>query len=190
MIPLTKQKIDAALPKLDKAVEIYERLQNDLHLLNVSTDRQFQKTFNGYYRVRRNAKWQKKFYGLLEKYKTNKVNFERVLSELHDATGRMESSYSSKLVGSIHPNMPIIDSVVLGHLGLRLPQKGTENRTVKINAIYQTLIRQFADFLKTDDGKYLVRRFKEVHKTAKITKVKMLDFVLWVTREKKKKLAC
>ena len=178
MIRLTKDKVDAALalPKLNRAVEIYLQLQNDLHRLDVSADRPFQKKFNGYYRVRRGAEWQKKFFGLLEKHKGTEVDFESVLVELHDATERMEASFSSKLVGSIHPDLPIIDSVVLKHLGLRLPPKGTENRAAKINIIHQTLISTFADFLKTDDGKYLTKRFKEVHKTAAITDVKTVSY--------------
>lgn len=186
MIPLTKDKIDAALPKLAKAVEIYERLQSDLHRMDVSANRQFQKTFNGYYRVRRNAEWQKKFYELLEKYKGSGVDFERVLVELHNATGRMEASFSSKLVGSIDPNQPIIDSVVLKHLDERIPPKGTEEREQVIKNIHQRLVLKFAEFLKTDAGKYLVQQFKMTYKTANLTEVKMLDFVLWVTREKKR----
>jgi hypothetical protein len=185
MVPLTREKIDAALPKLDRAVETYSHLQNDLWRLDVSTNRSFQRRFNAYYRVRRGAEWQKTFYGLLEKHKDAGVDFESVLVELHEATGRMEASFSSKLVGSIHPELPIIDSVVLKHLGLRLPPKGTEDRAARIGEIHQTLISKFADFLRTDDGEYLVRRFKDTHRTATITAVKMLDFVLWVTRETK-----
>jgi hypothetical protein len=183
MIPLTKDKINAALPKLSKAVEVYLQLQNDLQQCDVSTNRQFQKTFNGYYRVRRDAEWQKHFFGLLEKHKHTKVDFETVLVELHEATGIMEASFSSKLVGSIRPELPIIDSNVLGHLTLQLPPTGTENRTAAINQIHQTLIKEFTDFLKTDDGKYLTNRFKEVYPAGNITDVKMLDFVLWVTRK-------
>jgi hypothetical protein len=186
MIPLTRDKIDAALPKLGRAVEIYERLQGDLNRLDVSSDRQFQKTFNGYYRVRRNAKWQKEFYELLEKHKNTGIDFKNVLVELHNATGRMEASFSSKLVGTIHPDLPIIDSVVLKHLGLRLPPEGTGNRQTIINGIYQKLISDFADFLKTELGAYLTRRFKETYPTANLTKVKMLDFVLWATRDNSK----
>jgi hypothetical protein len=187
VIPLTKEKIDSALalPKLGKAVETYLHLQNDLRRLDVSVGRPFQRKFSGYYRVRRGAEWQRHFYGLLEKYKATGVSFVRVLVELHEATGRMEASFSSKLVGSIHPDLPIIDSVVLKHLDLRLPLKGAENRAARINEIHKALITKFADFLDTDDGKYLTRRFRDTHGTATITEVKMLDFVLWVTREKK-----
>jgi hypothetical protein len=181
MIPLTKKEIDAALPKLNKAVEIYLQLQNDLRRLDVSTNRQFQKTFSGYYRVRRDPEWQKYFFGLLQKHKHSKVDFESVLVELHKATGKMEASFVSKLVGSIRPELPIIDSIVLGHLALELPSDGTENRAAAISSIHKNLINEFSDFLKTDDGKYLTARFKRAYPAANLTDEKMLDFVLWVT---------
>jgi hypothetical protein len=85
------------------------------------------------------------------------------------------------------PGMILNPVIILKHLRLPLPPKGTENRIAKINELHQTLISEFVDFLKTDDGKYLTRRFKEAYKSAKINKVKILDFVLWVTRKKKKK---
>jgi hypothetical protein len=68
-----------------------------------------------------------------------------------------------------------------------LPPKGTENRVAKISELHQSLISEFVDFPKTNDGKNSMRRFKETYKSARINKVKMLDFVLWVTRKKKKK---
>src|ERR1035441_1876819 len=105
MIPLTKKEIDAALPKLSNAVEIYLQLQNDLQRLDVSTSRPFQKKFNGCYRVRRDPEWQRHFFGLFEKYKHTKIDFETVLVELHKATGMIEASFISKLVGSIRPEI-------------------------------------------------------------------------------------
>lgn len=40
----------------------------------------------------------------------------------------------------------------------------------------------FDDFLKTENGKYLVEQFVREYPNAKISKIKMLDFVLWQTR--------
>jgi hypothetical protein len=179
-ISLTRWQIDTAIESLGEAVQKYSQLQQTVRPL----DREFQRKFNGYYRVRRGPKWQKDYYDAFEENqdKSDSVNFEEVLIQLHKVTGRMEASFVSKLVGTIRPELPIIDSVVLGHLDLRLPAVKTENRVAKIKDIYQKIAQEFEDYLQSDDGKYLVERFQTVHKTTGITPVKMLDFVLWKTR--------
>ena len=48
----------------------------------------------------------------------------------------------------------------------------------------ETLASCFRAFLRTDTGRYLVKRFREEYPHAGISKVKMLDFVLWQTRPK------
>jgi len=77
------------------------------------------------------------------------------------------------------PGVILNPVIVLKHLRLPSLPKGTENRVAEINKLHQTLISEFVDFPKTNDGKYLTRRFKETYKSAKINKVKMLNFVLW-----------
>ena len=46
----------------------------------------------------------------------------------------------------------------------------------------ETLASCFRAFLRTDTGRYLVKRFREEYPHAGISKVKMLDFVLWQAR--------
>src|SRR5439155_1069029 len=50
--------------------------------------------------------------GLLERRKRQPASFGSVLRELHEATGRFEASFASKLVATIRPDTPVIDSVV------------------------------------------------------------------------------
>jgi hypothetical protein len=49
--------------------------------------------------------------------------------ELHRTTGRCEASFASKLSATIGPTMPVIDSVVLRNLNLRLPPSGSSNES-------------------------------------------------------------
>jgi hypothetical protein len=65
-IGLTPTQIDAALPRVSEGLERYLRIQE-----SISTDplaparRDFQKAFNGFYKLRRNKAWQKIYYNLL-----------------------------------------------------------------------------------------------------------------------------
>ncbi len=185
MIHLTEHQIDSAIASLAKEVTTYQWLQGKLHALDVSLDLKFQKRFIGYYRVRRNGEWQKMYFGLLESHKNTGAAFGEMLNRVYEATkrigatGRVEASFVSKLVATIDPHLPIIDSRVLKHLGLCLPTTGAEKKLSAAKEIHHTLVREYVAFLKTERGRYLVRRFREQYPSAQFTEVKMLDFVLW-----------
>lgn len=179
---LNKEQITKAIPKVEKGLGQYKWLQNEVKKRNVSENREFQRKFNAYYRVRRNPKWQIEFYKLLEINKLKNSSFEDILSNLHQKTGKMEASFVSKLVATINPNMPIIDKVVFSNLNLKLPPANIKNRDSEIGKKYQTLIKEFSEYLETENGRYLVEKFIEKYPDANITKIKMLDFVLWQTR--------
>ena len=190
MINLKKEQIKKALPKIQKGIEQYLWLQKEVVKRNTSKDREFQRKFNDFYKViKRPVEWYVFFYELLETNKNKKVTFGSMFKKLYKKTGKAEASFASKLVATIDPNMPIIDKVVFGHLGLRLPPAGTENRGLEIEKQYQTQHKEFVRFLATENGKYLVKQFTKRYPKAKITKIKMLDFVLWQTRDKYKKKA-
>jgi hypothetical protein len=78
--------------------------------------------------------------------------------------------------------MPVIDSIVLKNLKLKLPYSYDKEREIQILKIYQTLVKEFSLFLKTETGKYLVEQFTKEYPTSKISKTKMLDLILWQTR--------
>ena len=178
MIGLTSEQIDSALGKLRKPIDTYSWLQRSIRLLNVAQDKEFQRRFAGYYRVRflKPAPRQKLF-DLLEESKNLPADFGNILEKLSASTGRMEESFASKLAATIDPNLPVIDSWVRDNLGLSRASS-TENA----KEIHQKIRGQYADFLSTESGKYLIRRFAETYPEGHITHVKMLDFVLWQTR--------
>lgn len=181
-INLNKEQIEKAIPRVEKGLKQYKWLQIEFKKRNVSENREFQKAFNAYYRVRRNSKWQTEFYNLLEINKFKNPYFEDILSDLYQKTGRMEASFVSKLIATINPDMPVIDKIVFNNLNLKLPQTNTENRSSIINEKYRILNKKFTEYLETENGKYLIKKFTEKYLESDITKVKMLDFVLWQTR--------
>jgi hypothetical protein len=178
MIRLTREQIDSALGKLRKPVGTYSWLQRRFRLVNVAEDRDFQRRFAGYYRVRflKPAPRQKLF-DLLEELKNVPVDFGSILEKLSAATGKMEESFASKVAATINPSLPVIDSLVRQHLDL---SRASSTENAKEN--HQKIREQYAEFLSTETGEYLIRRFAETYPEAHITHVKMLDFVLWQTR--------
>lgn len=184
-INLTKTQIDTALPKVAKGLQQYVWLQTKRDASDLRSDPLFRRQFNHFYRVRRSKEWQDRFYELLESFKGTKVSFPDVFDALYRATGRCEASFASKLLATLDPNMPVIDSIVLGNLKLRLPPARSKDRVSRIYQLHAKLLACFTDYLATEDGQYLVMRFRETYPGIDVSQIKMLDLVLWQTRAKK-----
>lgn len=185
-INLSQQKIDIALPKIQEGLRKYLWLQGEVNKgESFHQDPIFRRRFNHFYRVRRGTDWQDKFYLLMGHAMEKGLNFAVILDELQKATMRLEASFASKLYATINPSAPVIDSIVLGNVGLRLPYFGAPNRATRICQIHGTLENLFDAYLNTSDGVYLINEFDRVYPDAKakVTDQKKLDLVLWQTRQ-------
>jgi hypothetical protein len=190
VIRLDKVAIDQALPRVAVGLRKYCWLQAALATTDVARDRGFQTRFNAFYRVRRGAAWRSAFFTLLQQEKSCPQPFAKILRGLHAATGRVEPSFASKLEATVDPDKPVIDSFVLKNVGLRLPPRGAvELRLVRVEQLYERLVRVYAEFLDAGIGRYLVDRFVESYPARPVTPVKMLDLVLWQTRQAAEQLA-
>ncbi|MGQ0801848.1 MAG: hypothetical protein ACT4NL_17260 [Pseudomarimonas sp.] len=182
-VTLTKAEIDAALPKVAPGLQQYLWLQASARGRDQFHDEaEFRRRYNHFYRVRRAVAWQRIYFGLMADAKHGQLTFHAVLALIWKATGRYESSFASKLLATLNPSKPVIDSVVLRRLGLRLPSAKTANRSAAISLLHRKLETLFADFLGTDNGKYLVDAFDSLYPRTGITNEKKLDFVLWQSR--------
>ena len=181
-VELTRDQIEHALPRIAPGLRRYLWLQERLRATDLRVDPEYRRHFNYFYRVRRGTDWQDKFYYLLETSKRRAVTFAEILHVLHEATGRYEASFASKLVATINPNMPVIDSVVLRNLNLALPRYNAKDRFERLVRLHRILVSWFRAFLKTGTGRYLTKRFREEYPSVRISEIKMLDLALWQTR--------
>lgn len=180
---LTKKQIDAALPKIEKGLKQYLWLQSKMKTSShFHEDVDFRRKYNHFYKVRRGLVWRNTFYKLMAQAKKEHLQFHTVLESLRQATGRYEASFASKLVATLDTSMPVIDSVVLKNLKMRLPSATASDRAAKISKLHKNLSTCFSNFLQTENGRYLVLEFNLKYPSAEITEIKMLDLVLWQTR--------
>lgn len=165
-------KIEAKLPT-------YLNIMDTLLKTDVSTDRDFQRMFNGYYRVqRRSSSFYTAFYRFLEDHKQDQnLTYSSVLQEIHSATGRIERSFSSKLFATVRPEYPVWDSHVLNNLGLKPPTYGTRDLD-KIVSTYECI----CSWYQSDEARQRVAIFDAHFPNAPITDTKKIDFILWQTR--------
>ena len=183
MINITKEEINLAIPKVKEGLKKYYLIQEKFNNINFQKDLIFQKKFNGFYKIRRDAEWRESFYDIFQNSRSTVcTDFKTVLEQIHEKTNRVEASFTSKLIATINPNLPVLDKFVLNNTNLKLPYNGAKDRLNKIVKIYSELIEKFDDFKKTENGKYLVLKFQKEFPSFKITETKMIDLVLWQSR--------
>lgn len=66
----------------------YKQIMEWVRTTNVSSNADFQRTFNSYYRIRRNAEWRTIYYDLFETMKDSQPSFEQIIGTLYKNTGK------------------------------------------------------------------------------------------------------
>ena len=165
------------------ALDKYQIILHRVNEIDVSKDSGFQKTFNAFYRIRRNAEWRGNYYRIFECAKREKFSFEKVIVELYSETGNVEASFSSKMIATINPNKPIWDQYVLHNLGLKLIGRTPQERIKNAVEIYGQINNWFNDYLQTDEAYRNIEEFNRWFPSyIWISDVKKIDYLLWSKR--------
>ena len=144
ILELLAVSIDGILDRITTShLRSYDYLQRYLGSTDVASDRSFQRTFNGYYRMQRRPKaWYTFYFSFLEREKNNQsITFQQVLKTIYSEMHRVEPAFSSKLVATIRPEMPVYDQWVRKNLSLKEPgkHKPAEVRVKELMTLYSTL---------------------------------------------------
>ena len=179
-------------PDFDRAIEKLKERKNDMERYayimrrvydaDVSSDAEFQRTFNAFYRVRRNEAWRKRFYDLFEECKNKEdLSFEYILRSLYSLTGNIEASFSSKMLATLNAQMPIWDSIVLSRLQIK-PTTSTDKEMRILDAIeiYKNIAYRYDGFLQADKAQEVLDKFDEAFpEYENFSEIKKIDFLLW-----------
>ena len=171
-------------PELAKGLEQYLYLRRRLYETNVSQDREFQRAFNHFYRMRqRPAAFYTAYFSYMEEHKYGCVSFEETLSYFYEQFNRMEISFSSKLISLIDPTYPVWDSIVAGdHFGIKAPYASVKDRLRKAIDRYKDYQCSYMQFLKTPEARQMIAAFCNKFPDSEISDVKKIDFILWQDR--------
>ncbi len=169
-----------------KALNIkdYEEIVKTYNKRNLVMDLDYQRVFNRFYRVRRNSEWRKIYYDFFEKSKGNiDITFSEILYYLFEHTGQIEHSFSSKMLSTINPKMPIWDVYILNHIGLELSGKTKEQQLINRVELYDFIIHWYEEFLISPDGIQCIQHFNNLMPNYNwLTDVKKVDYIIWGVR--------
>ncbi len=144
----------------------------------------FQRAFNGYYRVRRNEEWRRHYYELLGKARREHYSFDEIITSLYRMSGNVEASFSSKLLHTIDATKPIWDQYVLQNLGLVLTGKTQEEKLKNAIVLYKQIEKWYEDYLKTQEAQENIAVFDQMlPEYTWVSDVKKIDCLLWSKRE-------
>lgn len=181
----TAREIRGAANDLDRPIRDYLWLVDQVRKRDVRTDRDFQRRYNHFWRVRKGATWRAAYYDLLERAKRTGTDFEAALRAMHERTGRIEASFCSKLVATLDPDRPVVDAFVLHFFGLRLPYPYQDDRIGRTVEVYRRVAAGVDAIVRCEAMPEIRAAFEGRYPNAPLGDVKKVDFVLWRIREER-----
>lgn len=166
----------------------YVSLQGGLAARDVGCDREYQRIFKGFYKMgRRDEAWYDYYFGLLQASKLDKsITFGQVLERIYADREQVEASFSSKLVATIRPQLPVYDKHVRDNLSLEIPPTHwpAGKRLAAMLGMYQELEAKVAALVRDPIFAATLRPAFDAHHPAyaHISDVKKLDLLLWQHR--------
>lgn len=177
-------RIVTAINNARKGIAQYLEIMDLLWHVDVSRDRNFQRKYNAFYRLRQRPKeWYEVYFSYMESGKENPPSFDSTIDYIFAALGRYEPSFSSKLVAALDPNQPVWDKFVLRQINQKPPPFGAQNRVERAKIVYRNIRRWYEDYLPTEEARRVIELFdREVKDHDRVTNLKKVDFVLWQIR--------
>lgn len=129
-------------------IDIYDYIMKNVQKVNVSVDQNFKDTFCEYYGLNgfTDLSFQNDFFNYMQQIKSKNPlpSYRDVMEQLWKQTGRVDYSFSSKLLHTLNPNSPILDRHVLRLLGFERKDSGKpQSRINYYSVVYETVEAEY-----------------------------------------------
>ena len=194
MYALLNQNIDLLCSNIEPARDIrpYVQLTETLRKVDVSADRDFQRTYRKYWQLNA-ALLGNQFVGAYFTYfeelkQANDVTLERVVRDLFevpthgDGRQSLQFSFASKMVHMLRPRLPLYDSMVEAFFFLPLgsPKEKTEVRLQRLLASYGFLVAEYDRVLREGLLAPAIATFRARFRVGgDYTDEKIVDTLIW-----------
>lgn len=163
----------------------YEYLMKNKKHINTP---KYQKKFDSFYRIRRNADWRKVYYDyFLKNFDNKSITFRDIIYYLFDNLPKtkngnemVEASFSSKMLHTINPEMPILDNNVLKNMNLSIKGNTPEDKRENAIEVYKIICNRYKKFEKTTDYNDIEKLFDDSFPNFKnLSKAKKIDWFMY-----------
>lgn len=129
-------------------IDIYDYIMKNVQKVNVSVDQNFKDTFCEYYGLNgfTDLSFQNDFFNYMQQIKSKNPlpSYRDVMEQLWKQTGRVDYSFSSKLLHTLNPNSPILDRHILRLLGFERKDSGKpQSRINYYSVVYETVEAEY-----------------------------------------------
>lgn len=177
---LLSREIVISTKSIKRYIEIMDLFRSE----NECSD-YFIRRYSGFYKLRRNDLFRNKYFELLDSLREKEVEYEDILRAIYDFSGRVEASFSSKLLATVNDKKPIWDVYVLKNLNIHNPKnlRGEVKLEACLSA-YCEIEKWYEISIVGIEGKRIIKFFDERFPEYKdcISNEKKIDFVLWSIR--------
>ncbi|MFD3157952.1 hypothetical protein ACFIJ5_13940 [Haloimpatiens sp. FM7330] len=193
MYRIINENIDNLLgEKLRKHFKDYEYLLDNLYKVNVAEDIEYQRNYRKFYAMnvaRLPKEFYKCYFNILQNNKNESdISLQYVVKKLNNKElykkekGKIQFSFSSKLVHMINNKKPIYDSKIANFYNLPKLNKNNYNETIKkMEMIYGSIDKEYDRIIKE---KLLFIPIKKVRNYfelgEKFTDTKIIDSIIWM----------
>lgn len=169
----------AAIPL--RMVEKYRWIQSHFQHTNAACDREFQKRYAGFYRMRFvSPAYRQAYFRLLEYGKQQEMSFEELARQLYAIDNRHEFSFLTKMLHTLDTNRPIYDSQVDVALSIhRRAVSDFELRLQQDHVILQAMMKAQQSLLQDPRVQAVLAEFTQTFTADDMSEAKKLDFLLW-----------
>lgn len=185
---------------LDRYLWLQDAFQND----NLVVGGTFTTRFAAFYGLRRSKKsesgqsWQAVYFEYLKSLRDQKArpSFAEALAWLSDrlpplkkgGARPIEASFTSKMLATLDPDRPVLDSEILAHLKLQLPayHHDRERRLADTIRVFSDMEGRLKAVVRSVEWKAAREEFDAAfpgrNTRARVTDMKALDLIVWASR--------
>ena len=183
------ERVKAALKKLERrgSVEKVLALMEVRTNPALATDHDYQRTFNGHYRMgRKTGAFYRYFFSMLQEAADapSPPSLETTLQTLHAHTGERHLSFGTKMLATITDDAVIFDRNVAGHFGVPstpLPRQDWLSEAVRR---YEEIRRGIQAFTQTPEWQQVRALFDDrFPKAAHLSEIRKADLIIWAAYE-------
>ena len=187
MIDTNKLESILERPELCKGLQKYKTIMEALLTTNVAEDKGFQKLYRDFYQMRPfySDDFAHAYFKLMESMKSwLSVSFDMAFERIKHIKGSYEMSFSSKLVHTIDPSLPVWDKIVTrDHFHMKAPYSACKDRERACCKRYEDYRKRFCCYKDSPEGQVMIESFDTAFPNSGISDVKKIDFILWQDRK-------
>jgi hypothetical protein len=183
------ERVRAALMKLERrgSVEKVLSLMEVRTNPTLATDPDYQRTFNGYYKMgRKKDAFYRHFFSMLREsaYAPSPPSLKTTLQNLYANTGERHLSFGTKMLATIADDAVIFDRNVADHFGVPstpLPRRDWLSEALRR---YEEIRRGIQAFTQTPEWQEMRALFDhKFPKAAHLSEIRKADLIIWAAYE-------